>query len=76
MNQAQFNENQIEVAWEEIEQAIKASGMVEPAPGFVGRWNERLQLEKEREDRRQGWMLVIMNYSCRNMALRSLAWSG
>ena len=61
MNQAQFNENQIEMAWEEIEQAIKASGMVEPAPGFVGRWNERLQLEKEREDRRQGWMLVIMN---------------
>jgi hypothetical protein len=61
MNQAQYNEKQLESAWEDLEQAFKASGMVEPAPGFVGRWNERLLLEKQREDRRQAWMLVIMN---------------
>jgi hypothetical protein len=61
MNQAQFSDKQMEIAWEEIEQAFKTSGMVEPAPGFMARWNERLQQEKQREDRRQAWMLVIMN---------------
>ena len=61
MNQAQFNEKQLEIAWEEVEQAFQTSGMVEPAPGFVGRWNERLQLEKQKEDRKQAWVLIVMN---------------
>ncbi|MEN8242558.1 MAG: hypothetical protein ABFS17_11590 [Chloroflexota bacterium] len=61
MKQAQFNDKQLEIAWEEIEQVFNSSGMVEPAPGFTARWNERLQLEKQQEDRRQAWMLIIMN---------------
>jgi hypothetical protein len=61
MNQAQFNEKQLEIAWEEVEQAFQTSGMVEPVPGFVGRWNERLQLEKQKEDRKQAWVLIVMN---------------
>ena len=61
MNQAQFNEKQLEIAWEEVEQVFKNAGMVEPAPGFVGRWNERLQFEKQQEDRKQAWLLIIMN---------------
>ena len=61
MNQAQFNEKQLEIAWEEVEQVFKSAGMVEPAPGFVGRWNERLQFEKQQEDRKQAWLLIIMN---------------
>lgn len=61
MNQAQFNEKQLEIAWEEVEQVIQSSGMVEPAPGFTARWNERLQLEKQKEDRKQAWVLIVMN---------------
>jgi hypothetical protein len=61
MNQAQFSETKIEKAWLDVEHAFKSSGMVEPAPGFIGRWNERLLLERQREDRKQAWTLVIMN---------------
>jgi hypothetical protein len=61
MNQAQYNEKQLETAWKEVEQAFRTSGMVEPAPGFMGRWNERLQLEKQKEDRKQAWVLIVMN---------------
>jgi hypothetical protein len=61
MNQAQYNEKQLEIAWEEVEQAFRTSGMVEPAPGFMERWNERLQLEKQKEDRKQAWVLIVMN---------------
>lgn len=61
MSQAQFEDKQIEKAWVEIEQAFRTSGMAEPAPGFMERWNERLEHEKQQEDRRQAWMLVIMN---------------
>lgn len=61
MNQAQYNEKQLEIAWEEVEQAFQTSGMVEPASGFVGRWNERLLLEKQKEDRKQAWILIVMN---------------
>jgi hypothetical protein len=61
MRQAQYREKQLEIAWEEIEQVIKSSGMVEPAPGFTGRWNERLQLEKQQEDRKQAYLLISMN---------------
>jgi len=61
MNQAQFNEHQIEQAWKEVEHAFKSSGMVGPTSGFVDRWNERLLLEEQRADRRQAWTLVVMN---------------
>ena len=60
MKHQQYNEHQLESAWQEVETEIKASGMVAPVPGFVGRWQERLALYRKKVERRQAWFIVAI----------------
>jgi hypothetical protein len=60
MKHQQYNEHQLESAWQEVEIEIKASGIVAPVPGFVRRWQERLALYRKKIERRQAWFIVAL----------------
>lgn len=61
MNQAQFKDPIHENAWQEVEMTFRSAGMVGPLPGFVDRWNQRLAMERMREERKQATVLVVTN---------------
>jgi hypothetical protein len=58
MNQAQFEDKRLDDAWNEIEHVFRLSGMVSPAPGFVNRWQTRLVVEHQKEERRQAGLMI------------------
>lgn len=56
-----FEDKMLEIAWGEVENSFRSSGMVAPLPGFTNRWMERLEQERVKEERRQAWALVLTN---------------
>ena len=58
MNQPQFKNKRLDEAWTEVEQVFKLSGMAVPVPGFVSRWQARLALERQKEERKQAGLMV------------------
>jgi hypothetical protein len=50
--------SQLESSWVEIEQQIRASTQVVPAPGFTHRWQARLAEYETRRQNRQGWWSI------------------
>jgi hypothetical protein len=61
MKAQHFDERLLNSAWQEIEVEFRSSGMVDPAPGFVNRWKERLAYTRLQEQRRQAWIFVAIN---------------
>ena len=41
------------VAWQAVEADLRTAPLLEPQPGFSGRWLERLEMERQRLQRRQ-----------------------
>lgn len=58
MSQPQFEDKRIEDAWDEVEHVFRLSGMISPAPGFVNRWQARLVVERQKEERRQAGLMI------------------
>ena len=56
-----FKDKMLEMAWGEVENTFRHSGMVAPLPGFTGRWMARLEMQRQKEERRQAWALVVTN---------------
>ena len=49
---------QIETSWKELELAIKRSPELEPAPGFVDRWQAHLVNHQMVQQKRKGWYTI------------------
>ena len=58
MNQPQFEDKRLEDAWNEVEHSFRLAGMMSPAPGFVNRWQARLVIERQKEERRQAGLMI------------------
>ncbi|MGD2027213.1 MAG: hypothetical protein PVI99_05295 [Anaerolineales bacterium] len=56
-----FEDKLLATAWTQVEDTFRTSGMVAPLPGFTSRWMARLELERQREERRQAWALILTN---------------
>jgi hypothetical protein len=61
MKAQHFDERLLNSAWQEVEVQFRSSDMVEPAPGFVNRWKDRLAYTRKLEQRRQAWIFVAIN---------------
>ena len=48
----------LETSWRELEVEIKRSALVEPAPGFVVRWQAHLIEHKQIQQRRRSWLTI------------------
>ncbi|MBW8010033.1 MAG: hypothetical protein FVQ83_02165 [Chloroflexi bacterium] len=51
----------LEIAWRQVSDSFDTSGMVAPAPGFVNRWQDRLDADIARRHRRQSWLIIGLN---------------
>lgn len=47
---------QQETAWEQVTQMFRSVGQISPAPGFSSRWQQRLSLQRVKEQRRKSWL--------------------
>lgn len=56
-----FEDIMLETAWQKVEKTFKSAGEVPPLPGFTSRWMDRLELERQREERMQAAALIIGN---------------
>ncbi len=56
-----FEDILVETAWGEVETTFRSSGMVAPLPGFTNRWMQRLELARQKEERKQAWVLILTN---------------
>ncbi len=56
-----FEDIMLETAWQKVEKTFKSAGEVSPLPGFTSRWMDRLELERQREERMQAAALIIGN---------------
>jgi hypothetical protein len=61
MDDHNFEDKMLEMAWGEVESSFRSAGMATPLPGFTSRWMERLEKERVKEERRQAWALVLTN---------------
>ena len=60
-------------AWQEVESQLHRSAMLEPAPGFTGRWQMRLAIDSLRIQRRQSMLLLGFSIGGATLLLASLA---
>jgi hypothetical protein len=61
MKHQQFDEQILESAWQEVEIEFRVSEMVTPAPGFVNRWQTRLDQRRIKAENKQAWVIVGIN---------------
>lgn len=50
--------NQLESSWEEIEAVIVRSPLLEPATGFVERWQVRLVSQQQHQQKLRSWYVI------------------
>jgi len=60
-------------AWQEVENQLHRSAMLEPAPGFTDRWQTRLARDGQRVQRRQSMLLLGFSIGGATLLLASLA---
>lgn len=60
-DEPRFEDILVETAWGEVESTFRSSGMVAPLPGFTDRWMKRLELARQKEERKQAWVLILTN---------------
>jgi predicted anti-sigma-YlaC factor YlaD len=60
-------------AWQQVQPLIASARMVSPAEGFVGRWQKRLQYERERREKRQSVLVFAAGLSLAFLFLILLA---
>lgn len=60
-------------AWQDVENQLHRSAMLEPAPGFADRWQMRLALENQRIQRKQSMLLLGFSIGGATLLLASLA---
>lgn len=57
----QFDDVDQEIAWGKVESAFSDAGMSAPMTGFSDRFLKRLELERQKEERKQAWALILTN---------------
>lgn len=56
-----FEDIMLEAAWTEVEKTFRSTGEAAPLPGFTARFMDRLELERQRVEKRQALALIITN---------------
>lgn len=51
----------LEIAWREVNDRFERSVTLAPEPGFVGRWEVRLEADLAKRHRRQSWVIIGLN---------------
>jgi hypothetical protein len=51
---------QIESSWDGMQNLIRESPILAPAPGFTTRWHERYAEQHRKQQRRQSWILFMI----------------
>ncbi len=59
-------------AWQDVENQLHRSAMLEPAPGFADRWQMRLELDSQRVQRKQSMLLLGFSIGGATLLLASL----
>lgn len=49
-------------SWQTVEGDLRAAPQVSPEPGFTARWQDRLVLDRQRRNNRQGVVLIIASF--------------
>lgn len=60
MNRLHIAEEQVNTIWKDIELSFREAGKVSPAPGFVGRFRQRLAARQAAEARRQALLVASL----------------
>jgi hypothetical protein len=56
-----FEDIVLEAAWAEVENTFRSADEAAPLPGFTARFMDRLELERQRVEKRQAMALIITN---------------
>jgi hypothetical protein len=56
-----FEDIMLADAWRDVEHTFRSAGEVAPLPGFTARWMQRLELERQRVEKRQAAALILTN---------------
>jgi hypothetical protein len=64
---------QQDTAWEQVTQVFRTVGQSSPAPGFSGRWQQRLAVQRVKEQRRKSWLFFWISGSTALVTLILLA---
>lgn len=57
----QFDQNQLDSAWQSIESEIKSAKMVGPAGGFTNRFRARLLMHKKKMEQQEAYRVIFLN---------------
>lgn len=57
----QFDQNQLDAAWQSIESEIKSARLVGPAAGFTNRFRGRLLMHKKKMEQQEAYRVVFLN---------------
>ena len=60
-NDEHFEDKMLELAWGKVENSFRNAGMIDPLPGFTNRWMARLEVARQKEERKQAWTLILAN---------------
>ena len=60
-NEEHFEDKMLELAWGKVENSFRSAGMIDPLPGFTNRWMARLEVARQKEERKQAWALIFAN---------------
>lgn len=63
----------LSVAWQEVEDQLQMAPTLAPAPGFTGRWQARLEADRQRLHRRQSLALLGFSMAGAFLLFSSLA---
>jgi hypothetical protein len=61
------------VAWQSVEVELQRAPLLEPAPGFTGRWQTHLEVSRQRQHRRQSMTMFAMSLGLALILLATLA---
>ena len=60
-NDEHLEDKMLELAWGNVENSFRSAGMIDPLPGFTNRWMARLEVARQKEERKQAWTLILAN---------------
>lgn len=53
---------QLSQSWREVEAQLVSPVFADPQPGFVNRWQARLEVEHQKEEKRQNFRMMILTW--------------
>jgi hypothetical protein len=61
-------------SWNETQKELRNGYFISPASGFANRWLDRLEMDRQKDQRRQSLALLIISFSAAAILLGMLIW--